>query len=44
MPMGIDDISEEESPAFVLWDATQELAANQRMQLSVLVDRTINPN
>ncbi len=43
-PMGIDDMGEKEGPALVFRNAAQELAAHQRVQFSVLVDRMVDPN
>src|SRR5580704_9819040 len=40
--LGVGDIGEHESPAFLFRHAADELPAHQRMQLGVLVDRGVD--
>ncbi len=42
--MGVDDIREKKRAALLFRDAAQKLAADERMQFRVFVDRPVNTN
>ena len=42
MAARVDHIGEQKRPPLILGEAALELPAHQRMQLSILVDRTID--